>query len=236
MSLVVDARKSQRYQLPEHAAPRRLVDAMPEFRTVRVVSDGVPWWAVGDSVTHDMRDLKALLAEHGEDIETVAWAEGVLAVYEQATAARPAVEEGPTPQAARAREARARRCEALILLLCPAEPDATLPYATLAKRLRTHLPELFTFIRDPQVDATNNAAERSLRPLVTIRKISGGTRSQTGSSTCMVLSSLAATARIQGKNPTAVYRDLLLAPPGTPSPLIVSPTEDRAPLPHSHVS
>jgi len=40
---------------------------------------------------------------------------------------------------------------------------ADLPYATLAKRLRKYLPEFFTFVRDPLVPATNNAAERSLR-------------------------------------------------------------------------
>lgn len=171
---------------------------------------------------HLVRDLKALLAEHGEEDETVAWAEGILAVYQQATATRPAAEEGVTPQAARAREVRAQQCEALILLLCPAQLDSTLPYATLAKRLRSHLPELFTFVRDPQVDATNNAAERSLRPLVTIRKISGGTRSQTGSTTCMVLYTLAATARMQGANPTALFQHLLLAPADAPAPLALS--------------
>jgi hypothetical protein len=168
---------------------------------------------------HLVRDLEALLHDYGGQPETVAWATGILAVYQQATAPRPSVEEGVTPQAVHARERRAQQCEALILLLCPAELDSTLPYATLAKRLRTHLSELFTFVRDPEVDATNNAAERSLRPLVTIRKISGGTRSQTGSTTCMILYTLAATARMQGTNPTALFEHLVRALPDTPSPL-----------------
>lgn len=113
---------------------------------------------------HLIREVEALLHEQGQDAETVAWAEGILSIYQQATVPRPPAEEGVTPQAAHAREVRAQQCEALILLLCPAEPDPTLPYATLAKRLRSHLPELFTFVRDPEVAATNNAAERSLRP------------------------------------------------------------------------
>ncbi len=168
---------------------------------------------------HLVRELEKLLHECAEHPETVAWVEGILAVYDQARAARPAAEEGSTPEAARAREHRAQQGEALILLLCPAEPDPSLPYATLAKRLRKYLDELFTFVRDPLVPATNNAAERSLRPLVVARKISGGTRSGTGSTIRMTLYSLCATARLQGQDPAAVCQQLLLAPPGSPSPL-----------------
>jgi hypothetical protein len=170
---------------------------------------------------HLVRELQALLHEQGSHEETVAWVEGILAIYEQARATRPAAEEGATPEAARARDQRARRCEALILLLCPAEPVPSLPYATLAKRLRKYLEELFTFVRDPQVDPTNNAAERILRPLVIARKLSGGTRSAAGSTIRMVLYSLCATARFQSKDPTAICQQILLAPPGAPSPLAV---------------
>src|SRR3990172_10900325 len=42
---------------------------------------------------------------------------------------------------------------------------------------------------DPRVPSDNNAAERSLRPLVVSRKISGGTRSHAGSDTKMTLAS-----------------------------------------------
>lgn len=168
---------------------------------------------------HLVRELGTLLHEHAEQMETSAWVAGVLEVFEQARAERPAVEEGWTQQAISARAHRARRCEALILLLCPATLDVALPHATLAKRLRKYLPELFTFVRDPQVPATNNAAERSLRPLVIARKASGGTRSATGSTTRMILYSLCATARMQGQDPAAVCQSILLAPPGAPSPL-----------------
>lgn len=172
---------------------------------------------------HLVRDLEALLAAHGDDVEVVAWVEGILDVYEQARQPRPAQEEGTTPEASRAREQRARRYELLIMLLCPRQPDPSLPYATLAKRLRTHLGELFTFVRDPRVPATNNLAERGLRPLVISRKVSGGTRSSAGSETRMTLYSLCATARLQGKNPTTVCEQLLLAPPDAPSPLALPP-------------
>jgi len=172
---------------------------------------------------HLVRDLEHLLREHAEDVETVAWVEGILDVYARARQPRPSSEDGSTHQAVRAREQRARQCEALILLLCPGTLDSAPPYATLAARLRTHLTELFTFVRDPRVDATNNAAERSLRPLVIARKVSGGTRSAAGSTMRMTLHSLCATAKLQDKDPTAVYQHLLLALPGTPSPLAVTP-------------
>jgi transposase len=171
---------------------------------------------------HLVRDLETLLHEHGDETETVAWVTGILQIYTQARQPRPADEVGSTQQAVRAREERARQAEALILALCPPTLAPTRSYATLATRLRTHLTELFTFVRDPAVTPTNNAAERSLRPLVIARKVSGGTRSVTGSRTRMILYSLGATAKLQGQDPTAVYQQILLASPGTPLPLTVS--------------
>ncbi len=105
---------------------------------------------------HLVRDLEALLHEHGDETETVAWVSGILGVYAQARQPRPAVEEGSTHQAVRAREQRARQAEALIAALCPVDLAPRLPYATLANRLRTHLPELFTFVRDPAVAPTKD--------------------------------------------------------------------------------
>ncbi len=172
---------------------------------------------------HLVRDLEHLLREHPEDVETVAWVEGILDVYARARQPRPSREDGSTHQAARAREQRARQYEALILLLCPPALESTPPYATLAARPRKHRTELFNFVRDPQVDATNIAAERSPRPQVIARKVSGGTRAAAGSTTRMTLYSLCATAKLQGKDPTAVYQRLLLAPPGAPSPLAAPP-------------
>lgn len=50
----------------------------------------------------------------------------------------------------------------------------------LCTRILKYLESLFVFVTEPGVPATNNAAERSLRPLETSRKISGGTRSASG--------------------------------------------------------
>lgn len=168
---------------------------------------------------HLVRDLETLQHEHTADTETVAWVAGILQIYAQARRARPAGEDGMSREAVRAREQRARQCEALTRALCPVDLAPTRPYTILATRLRTHLSELFTFVRDPAVAATNNAAERSLRPLVVLRKVSGGTRSAQGSRTRMTLYSVCATARMQGKDPTMVCQQILLAPDGAPSPL-----------------
>ena len=82
----------------------------------------------------------------------------------------------------------------------------------LCARILRHLEELFVFVAEPMVPPDNNGAERSLRHLVTARKISGGTRSARGTDTKMQLSSLFGTWRAQGRNPYHACRQLLAAP------------------------
>jgi hypothetical protein len=60
---------------------------------------------------------------------------------------------------------------------------------------------LFTCFRRPHVPPTNNQAERSLRPLVIMRRVVQGTRSDKGLQNHSVLRSLFETARRQGKKP-----------------------------------
>jgi transposase len=50
----------------------------------------------------------------------------------------------------------------------------------LAKHLVKYKEQLFTFVRSPPLEDTNNIAERALRPQVVKRKISGGHRSWSG--------------------------------------------------------
>lgn len=71
--------------------------------------------------------------------------------------------------------------------------QTTHPCHTLAWRLWHFQGERLTCVRQPEVPADNNLAERAIRPLVVGRKISGGTRSPRGSQTRMVLSTLAHT-------------------------------------------
>jgi hypothetical protein len=63
-----------------------------------------------------------------------------------------------------------------------------------------HRDHLFTFLYVDEVEPTNNAAERALRPAVIARKLSAGNRSPTGSHTHSILASLAQTARQNGQD------------------------------------
>lgn len=121
---------------------------------------------------HLLRDVDDLLAEHGQDAAVVGWADGVHALYQHATAGPP----GADPAARR--HARQGYEAALGTLCAPYLGVAEAPQRALCARITKHLSALFVFVEDPTVPPTNNAAERSLRHLVTTRKISGGTRSR----------------------------------------------------------
>jgi transposase len=71
----------------------------------------------------------------------------------------------------------------------------------LAKRLLRHQDELFQFGLVDGLSADNKLAERSLRPVVVMRKIRGGTRSPQGSQTRMASASLVGTWQARGQNP-----------------------------------
>jgi transposase len=64
-------------------------------------------------------------------------------------------------------------------------------------------------MRDPTIPPTNNAAERSRRHLVTARKISGGTRAETGTTSKLTLATLFGTWRAAGRNPCLAWQELL---------------------------
>ena len=83
--------------------------------------------------------------------------------------------------------------------LCSPYVDTNLPQSVLCKRLLQFEGEMFTFVEYPEVPSENNFAERMVRPRVIARKISGGTRSEAGSSVMAVLSSLFSTWCLRGE-------------------------------------
>jgi transposase len=93
----------------------------------------------------------------------------------------------------------------------------------IAKRMRKHQKELTAFLRDKGLDGTNNAAERAIRPVVVVRKISGGSRSKNGAAAWATLASLLRTANQQGKNVVGTIKSMLMAawaadkPPAMPA-------------------
>jgi len=79
----------------------------------------------------------------------------------------------------------------------------------LAKRLRRHRDEIFTFLDHPEVSADNNHAERQLRPAVTSRKNSYGNRSQRGALAQAVHMSIFRTIYLREKDPVDTLVNLV---------------------------
>jgi hypothetical protein len=168
---------------------------------------------------HLLRVFHELRQEHPSDEQLATWAGAVHQLYraaiEQVRAWEPAG--GPTAgdprPAPRERRQQARAYEERLLARCrPFVEDRRAPQRKLCARIERHSSELFVFVAEPGVPADNNAAERSLRHLVTSRKISGGTRSDQGTATKLALSSLFATWARQGLDPLLQCRRLLTSP------------------------
>ena len=86
------------------------------------------------------------------------------------------------------------------------DPDAR----RLAGRLLRHRRELTPFLWDEELDGTNNAAERALRPAVVMRKVTGGSRSEAGAQAWAVLASVLRTAKQQGRDAVGTLRELMM--------------------------
>lgn len=68
----------------------------------------------------------------------------------------------------------------------------------LARHLRKHRHQLFTFLRHEGIDATNHKAEQAIRPAVVNRKVWGGNRTPAGAIAQSILMSLLVTLRQNG--------------------------------------
>lgn len=170
------------------------------FRGV-LVSDfyGAYNWYVGRHQrcwVHLLRDLHALKEEHAEQPEVLVWAQALRALYDRGQ------------ELTRSASVSQQEKEQGYLELVSEAEELALPYArlkhpcrALSKRVLRHQDELFQFVLVAGLAADNNLAERSLRPLVVARKISGGSRSSQGSRTRMTLASLFATWQVRGLNP-----------------------------------
>jgi transposase len=83
--------------------------------------------------------------------------------------------------------------------LLPA-PRPTNAEEKVRRRLEKQRDHLFTFLDHEEVDATNNLAERQLRPAVIARKVSCGNKTPKGAHTWEILTSLSATCSQAGKS------------------------------------
>ena len=162
--------------------------------------------------THLLRDIHELVRKHPADAGVARWARAVRRVYDAARAdPGPPAQLGDGEQAAW-RQQQQRRYETVLARVCQRYVKQSVPQRVLCERVVKYLPELFTFLADPRVPPDNNAAERSIRPLAVVRKISGGTRSAAGTLTRSVLWTLTATWQLQGKHLLHAWTALLRDP------------------------
>ncbi len=140
-----------------------------------------------------------------EDLGLAQWAQAVHQLY---TVAKASV----LPRAQLGHRTQLVLEKKLMALASPFLNDPLAVQGKLCRCIERFIKELFVFVSDPSVPPDNNAAERSLRHLVTSRKISGGTRSAQGTSSKMALASLFGTWRARGLNPLLACRHLLASP------------------------
>ena len=95
------------------------------------------------------------------------------------------------------------------LLLSPIKHKDT---RRLRKRIIKHNQELFTFLDNPVVEPTNNRAERELRPLVIMRKVTFGNRSALGALNQAVITSIIQTSVLNGIEPLDICLALSVKP------------------------
>jgi transposase len=156
---------------------------------------------------HLLRDIHDLRLRHPADATVATWAREVRQVYDRAKEL--AAQGGTERQRLQHREEMER---ALAAVVAPWAEREDAPQRVLSQRMLKYLSEVFTFVELPGVPSDNNAAERRMRPVVTERKISGGTRSGLGTSVRITLASLFGTWRLRGLNPFEACRQLLLPP------------------------
>ena len=167
--------------------------------------------------THLLRDIHQLNEQYPQDPDLARWSLQVREVYDQARA-WPGPEPGLLETAQRSQRVKQQQqYQRQLWAVCQPYLGSDAPMRVLCQRVERFLPEWFTFVAEPRASADNNAAERSLRPPVVSRKISGGTRSEQGSETKSILASLFGTWRLQKRNPYRALQSILSKP--LPPPL-----------------
>jgi transposase len=150
---------------------------------------------------HLIRDLKGLAEANPKNRGLAIWVGKVKGIYRRAKAY--------ASEDAKQRHAQRVTFEEELIRLARPYVKREVPQRVLAGRIEKFLSELFMFVEYPEASSDNNAAERSVRPVVITRKISGGTRSAKGSDTKMTLMSLFGTWRLQGGDSIQNCRKML---------------------------
>jgi transposase len=174
-------------------------------------------WLKQKCLSHLLKDLKEM--EESKTGRAVHFAQEVTAVLREALelkTKRPGLEPGGFTQQALALESR------LDALISSRRRLTDADNARFARRLRKHRPHLLRFLYRDDLEATNNLAERQLRPGVIIRKTNGCNRTDGGAETHSVLASVLATCR-QRSVPILDYLVGLQRSNSSSPPLIAPP-------------
>lgn len=163
---------------------------------------------------HLLRDLKALVENNPGNDEIAQWVGGVIELYET----------GKTLDEREMRPSQAERDELYRELVEKVRElgkrwarQRGHPGGALCKRLLRHDEELFQYVAQAEVAATNNFSERKIRPIAVVRNISGDTKSPVGSETRMILHSLYSSWAGRGLDPMAECLKMLGAQTPVPS-------------------
>ena len=125
---------------------------------------------------HLLRDIHDQRPRYPKDAALARWAAAVHQLY---VAAKACNHHEPWHR----RVAQLAWERKLLAIGRPFVADPSAVQGKLCRRIERHIKELFVFVAEPEAPPDNNAAERSLRPLVISRKISGGARSEPGTDT-----------------------------------------------------
>ena len=162
---------------------------------------------------HFLRDIKELKREFPKHPPLNVWAKKVSQVYHEAKDYIGPTSDLPLGLQAQERINKEEYLKEKLKRICEPYITRETPMSTLCGRAIKFLPEMFTFVRFPNIPSTNNMAERALRHSVVQRKIFGGTRSEKGSQTKAILGSLFGTWNLQGLNPLQEMKLLLAREP-----------------------
>ncbi len=165
-------------------------------------------------LAHQLRDLAyAVQAETGPARAAArAWAEAMTALLQQAIHTRNEYAAGRLDPATYPVAVTMIEQDCDRLLAAPVTAGWSYDLQT---RFQVHRRGLLTFLHHHDVPPTNNASERSLRPSVVHRKVTGGFRSEAFAHGYAALRTVTDTARKRGHDVFAT----LLAAAGTPLPI-----------------
>jgi hypothetical protein len=147
------------------------------------------FWAAYDSIAngkrqfclaHLLRELEKIDASNSSD-EWCVFSKKTKRLFMDALRLRRRDNFSPDTHASRIERLNKRLID--LMLIGSSDPDVH----RLCKRLRNYWDDLLTFLEQPGVPATNNHAEREIRPAVIMRKMIQGNRSDKGARTQAVL-------------------------------------------------